>query len=184
MRSKLLSTQLISSILGNWLFLKAVHMRLKKLTRYLSVVPSINRSNRAGFSDMARRLTVNGNATCFSWQVNDAMCPSYKATKDKSLSPKGRAAMLREWARLQSGSPESTLIPPLEGELYRSLNACLSCKSCSYSLPPQGRYSRAEVIVSAVLSPEAWAENCETASSLATRSWKHWRQRRRAWRIY
>jgi FAD/FMN-containing dehydrogenase/Fe-S oxidoreductase len=80
-------------------------------------------------------INCNGNATCFSWQVNDAMCPSYKATKDKTLSPKGRAAMLREWARLQSGSPESTLIPPLEDELYRSLNACLSCKSCSYSCP-------------------------------------------------
>ncbi|MCZ6578586.1 MAG: FAD-binding and (Fe-S)-binding domain-containing protein [Gammaproteobacteria bacterium] len=80
-------------------------------------------------------IKCNGNATCFSWQVNDAMCPSYKATKDKTLSPKGRAAMLREWARLQSVSPESTLIPALEDELYRSLNACLSCKSCSYSCP-------------------------------------------------
>ena len=80
-------------------------------------------------------INCNGNATCFSWQVNDAMCPSYKATRDKTLSPKGRAAMLREWARLQSTSPNSVLIPALEGELYRSLNACLSCKSCSYSCP-------------------------------------------------
>jgi Fe-S oxidoreductase len=80
-------------------------------------------------------INCNGNAACFSWQVNDAMCPSYKATRDKTLSPKGRAAMLREWARLQSTSPNSVLIPALEGELYRSLNACLSCKSCSYSCP-------------------------------------------------
>ena len=80
-------------------------------------------------------INCNGNATCFSWQVNDAMCPSYKASKDKTLSPKGRAAMLREWARLHSISPKSILIPPLEKALYRSLNACLSCKSCSYSCP-------------------------------------------------
>jgi len=80
-------------------------------------------------------INCNGNATCFSWQVNDAMCPSYKATRDKTLSPKGRAAMLREWTRLQSSSPESAQILPLEDELYRSLNACLSCKSCSYSCP-------------------------------------------------
>jgi FAD/FMN-containing dehydrogenase/Fe-S oxidoreductase len=80
-------------------------------------------------------INCNGNATCFSWQVNDAMCPSYKATKDKTLSPKGRAAMLREWARLQSMNPQSKVVPELEAELYRSLNACLSCKSCSYSCP-------------------------------------------------
>jgi len=80
-------------------------------------------------------INCNGNATCFSWQVNDAMCPSYKATKDKTLSPKGRAAMLREWARLQSISPDTAQIPALEDELYRSLNACLSCKSCAYSCP-------------------------------------------------
>jgi FAD/FMN-containing dehydrogenase/Fe-S oxidoreductase len=89
--------------------------------------------------DWSRRyrsaINCNGNATCFSWQVNDAMCPSYKATKDKTLSPKGRAAMLREWARLQSTDPQSEAVAELEAELYRSLNACLSCKSCSYSCP-------------------------------------------------
>jgi len=90
-------------------------------------------------SDWANRynsaINCNGNATCFSWQVSDAMCPSYKATKDKTLSPKGRAAMLREWARLQSIEADSDQVQALETELYSSLNACLSCKSCSYSCP-------------------------------------------------
>jgi Fe-S oxidoreductase len=90
-------------------------------------------------SDWANRynsaINCNGNATCFSWQVNDAMCPSYKASKDKTLSPKGRAAMLREWARLQSIEADSDQVQALETELYSSLNACLSCKSCSYSCP-------------------------------------------------
>ena len=80
-------------------------------------------------------INCNGNTVCHSWQVNDAMCPSYKATKDKTLSPKGRAAMLREWARLQSTEPGCEGLPALEAELYRSLNACLSCKSCSYTCP-------------------------------------------------
>jgi Fe-S oxidoreductase len=80
-------------------------------------------------------INCNGNAVCFSWQVDDAMCPSYKATKDKTLSPKGRAAMLREWARLQSIDPDSYQLGALESEIQRSLNACLSCKSCSYSCP-------------------------------------------------
>ena len=86
-------------------------------------------------------LRCNGNGVCFSWDVTDAMCPSYKATKDKRFSPKGRAAMLREWLRLSSvESTESlTNITPtlthLEQELYESLNACLSCKSCTHSCP-------------------------------------------------
>jgi Fe-S oxidoreductase len=80
-------------------------------------------------------INCNGNTTCFSWQVDDAMCPSYKATKDKTLSPKGRAVMLREWARLQSTEPDSDELVLLETELYASLNACLSCKSCTYSCP-------------------------------------------------
>jgi FAD/FMN-containing dehydrogenase/Fe-S oxidoreductase len=90
-------------------------------------------------SDWERRyksaINCNGNAACFSWQVNDAMCPSYRASRDKTLSPKARAAMLREWARLKSISPNSILLPELEKEIYRSLNACLSCKSCTYSCP-------------------------------------------------
>lgn len=80
-------------------------------------------------------INCNGNTTCFSWQVDDAMCPSYKATKDKILSPKGRAAMLREWARLQSTQPDCDELALLETELYDSLSACLSCKSCTYSCP-------------------------------------------------
>ena len=80
-------------------------------------------------------INCNGNTTCFSWQVDDAMCPSYKATKDKTLSPKGRAAMLREWARLQSTQPDCDELEQLETELYVSLSACLSCKSCTYSCP-------------------------------------------------
>jgi len=80
-------------------------------------------------------LVCNGNAACFSWQLDEAMCPSYKVTKDKTLSPKGRAAMLREWVRMLSTEADSAAIASLEAEIFRSLNACLSCKSCTYSCP-------------------------------------------------
>ncbi len=80
-------------------------------------------------------IACNGNAACFNWQLDDAMCPSYKLTKDKTLSPKGRAAMLREWARLVSTETDNAAIASLETEIFRSLNACLSCKSCAYTCP-------------------------------------------------
>ena len=80
-------------------------------------------------------MLCNGNAACFSWDVSEAMCPSYKATGDKRLSPKGRASMLREWLRLSSDSRNAVMTESLENELYESLNSCLSCKSCTHSCP-------------------------------------------------
>ncbi len=85
-------------------------------------------------------MLCNGNAACYSWDVSEAMCPSYKATKDKRQSPKGRASMLREWLRLSSNvtniTDENTAtLESLEAELYESLNTCLSCKSCTHSCP-------------------------------------------------
>lgn len=81
-------------------------------------------------------MSCNGNGACFSWDHNDVMCPSYKATRDKRFSPKGRAAMLREWLRLLSikDSKVETL-QQLEEECFESLDACLSCKSCTHSCP-------------------------------------------------
>ena len=81
-------------------------------------------------------LRCNGNGACFSWDKSEAMCPSYKTTKDKRYSPKGRAAMLREWLRLSNTlkANDEKLIS-LEDELFQSLNACLSCKSCTHSCP-------------------------------------------------
>jgi FAD/FMN-containing dehydrogenase/Fe-S oxidoreductase len=45
-------------------------------------------------------LHCNGNAACFNWDPDDAMCPSWKATRDRKHSPKGRASLMREWLRL------------------------------------------------------------------------------------
>lgn len=42
-------------------------------------------------------LHCNGNAACFNYDPEDAMCPSWKATRDRKHSPKGRASLMREW---------------------------------------------------------------------------------------
>ena len=51
---------------------------------------------RAGYDEA---LHCNGNGACFNWDPDDAMCPSYKATRERRHSPKGRAALIREWLR-------------------------------------------------------------------------------------
>ncbi|RTQ99186.1 (Fe-S)-binding protein, partial [Halomonas nitroreducens] len=43
----------------------------------------------------------NGNGACYNYDPDDAMCPSWKATRERIHSPKGRASLMREWLRLQ-----------------------------------------------------------------------------------
>lgn len=77
----------------------------------------------------------NGNAQCLSYEVATPMCPSFKATGDVRLSPKGRADGLRTWhqQRCQNGAAD----PQLETDLLASLDACLGCKACATSCPVQ-----------------------------------------------
>ncbi len=88
--------------------------------------------------DFALAVACNGNAACHNISPAEAMCPSYKALHDKRFGPKGRAAMLREWARLTSITDSRSVTAArdvLEQELHQSLQACLSCKSCAHSCP-------------------------------------------------
>src|SRR5450830_1901530 len=88
-----------------------------------------------------RAVACNGNGACFSWDASDPMCPSYKATRDRTQSPKGRATLLREWARLdsvQQATPSvagATALQAMEAELKTSLSTCLSCKACASQCP-------------------------------------------------
>lgn len=81
-----------------------------------------------------RAIACNGNGACFSWNALDAMCPSYKATRDRAQSPKGRAALLRAWARLASAGPSEEL-DAIEAATAKSLSTCLSCKACTTLCP-------------------------------------------------
>ena len=103
----------------------------------------------------------NGNGACFNWNHNDPMCPSWKATRKRTHSPKGRASLIREWLSLLSEKNAKAaddyyqpnlarafinfprkLINSLghrnndfSHEVYDSMAACLACKSCAGQCP-------------------------------------------------
>lgn len=72
----------------------------------------------------------NGNGICHHWGSAEVMCPSFKVTLDPTLSPKGRADLLRAW-----------LVDPddeeLADDLASSLGQCLSCGACTGRCPVQ-----------------------------------------------
>ncbi|MCB6184639.1 FAD-binding oxidoreductase [Leeia sp. TBRC 13508] len=109
-------------------------------------------------------MNCNGNGACYNYDLNDSMCPSWKATRDRKYSPKGRASLLREWLRLASnnGVPAGSLTDaeqlqqmtkPLpvrmfnsvaehfssqkdfSTEVRESMDNCLGCKSCAGQCP-------------------------------------------------
>lgn len=89
-----------------------------------------------------KALLCNGNGACFTWDDFDAMCPSYKASRDRVQSPKGRAGMLREWIRLRSehevkGTVETALTQDQDfnHDVYAAMSTCLSCKACATQCP-------------------------------------------------
>jgi len=110
-------------------------------------------------------MNCNGNGACYNFDPDDAMCPSWKATRDRRHSPKGRASLIREWLRLlgEQGVDTSSLatqtdsIPALRSlparfrntrarnqgqydfsnEVREAMDGCLSCKSCSGQCPVQ-----------------------------------------------
>ena len=86
----------------------------------------------------AAAVKCNGNGQCMGRDVDEAMCPSYKATGDRLRGPKGRAALLRSWARQRSAAEkgeETPDLPALEAQLYDSLTDCLGCKACAAQCP-------------------------------------------------
>jgi len=105
-------------------------------------------------------MHCNGNGACYNYDPNDAMCPSWKATRNRIHSPKGRASLIREWLRLQGeqgvdvleGSTQARNASPLKGlgqrvwnslagsddfshQVYDAMAGCLACKSCAGQCP-------------------------------------------------
>ncbi|MGV4797184.1 D-2-hydroxyglutarate dehydrogenase YdiJ [Rhizobium sp. F40D2] len=104
----------------------------------------------------------NGNGACFDFDETSPMCPSYKATHDRRFSPKGRAALMREWlrllaekgidphqeaARLRRSMPLTSLARRAFNSLNRAnrndfshevraaMDTCLACKACAGQCP-------------------------------------------------
>ena len=81
--------------------------------------------------EFATTMACNGNGACFSYNTAEVMCPSYKVTKDRIHSPKGRATVMREWLRLLSLPVQTSQksSPDFAHEVYAAMNGCLSCKA-------------------------------------------------------
>ncbi len=56
------------------------------------------------WQENASAVYCNGNGACYNYDPADAMCPSWKATRDRVHSPKGRASLMREWLRRQGNA--------------------------------------------------------------------------------
>lgn len=108
-------------------------------------------------------MYCNGNGACFNYDPADAMCPSWKATRERKHSPKGRASLVREWLRLLNEKNTDTValtrqekhklplwhfIPrainswqktrgqyDFNHEVADSMAGCLACKSCTGQCP-------------------------------------------------
>ncbi len=120
---------------------------------------AIGNDIRAAFDNAAY---CNGNGACFDFDAASPMCPSFKATGDRRYSPKGRAALMREWLRLLAARK---IDPRREAEAQRRANrfgnflrravnslnpanrddfshevraamdTCLACKACAGQCP-------------------------------------------------
>jgi (R)-2-hydroxyglutarate dehydrogenase len=108
-------------------------------------------------------LHCNGNAACYNWDPDDAMCPSWKGTRERRHSPKGRAMLMREWlrqlavlgfdpleesrelrrragwrtlgARIRSTWGRRRGERDFSHEVKEALDGCLACKSCTGQCP-------------------------------------------------
>ncbi|MDO4904423.1 MAG: FAD-binding and (Fe-S)-binding domain-containing protein [Lautropia sp.] len=106
-------------------------------------------------------MHCNGNGACYNDDPDDAMCPSWKATRDRTQSPKGRASLIREWLRLQGRAGVDVLAaakqppsfvgslwrrwqntraarqgtPDFSHQVYTAMAGCLSCKACASQCP-------------------------------------------------
>lgn len=84
------------------------------------------------WKNFGHAMHCNGNGACFNYDLDDPMCPSYKVTRDRKHSPKGRATLIKEWLRRENIGEQST---SFDHEVYDALHGCLSCKSCAGQCP-------------------------------------------------
>ncbi|MDH3681128.1 MAG: FAD-binding oxidoreductase [Acidimicrobiia bacterium] len=87
--------------------------------------------------EFADAYACNGNGLCHHYDRAEVMCPSYKATGDPALSPKGRADLLREYlasaAAAEAGGPSAD--PGFDDAVVDNLDQCLSCSACTGHCP-------------------------------------------------
>ncbi|MDN3516283.1 FAD-binding and (Fe-S)-binding domain-containing protein [Aquisalimonas lutea] len=95
----------------------------------------------------SKAIACNGNGVCFDWDVANTLCPSYKATRDRIHSPKGRAMLLREWLQSPGGDTTDGARRPglrrrrrtgdddIAHAVHDAMAGCLGCKACATQCP-------------------------------------------------
>ncbi|MFB4203933.1 FAD-binding and (Fe-S)-binding domain-containing protein [Arhodomonas sp. KWT2] len=83
--------------------------------------------------EWTKAFECNGNGVCFDWDVAQVICPSYKATRERVHSPKGRATLLREWLRRRETGDGGT--DEIAEATYEAMNGCLGCRACATQCP-------------------------------------------------
>ncbi len=119
--------------------------------------------SQQSWQQFSSAVYCNGNGACHNWNFNDAMCPSWKGTRLRTHTPKGRASLVKEWLRqlslrgyhttegLQARDwyQSARTLPAkirntwaarrgeqdFSHEVYDSMAACLACKSCTGQCP-------------------------------------------------
>ncbi|MCX5568085.1 FAD-binding and (Fe-S)-binding domain-containing protein [Kaistia nematophila] len=75
----------------------------------------------------------NGNASCLNYSKTVPICPSFKATRDLTQSPKGRAEIVRRWRQAEAaGEAERDKIA---ADAHAALDSCLGCNACGSACP-------------------------------------------------
>jgi len=82
--------------------------------------------------EFADAFACNGNGLCHHHSATDVMCPSYKATGDPALSPKGRADLIRSFLLRRETANIDT---EFEDALAANMGQCLSCSACTGTCP-------------------------------------------------
>ena len=132
--------------------------------RKIDEVPLRAQSDRRIVSGLAEpagtALVCNGNGACHNYDLDDRMCPSWKATRDRRHTPKGRAGLMREWvtrlsdagvqelpnpgvwmsmmgypSRLIRSLSRKTAHHDFSHEVFEAMDGCLACKSCTGQCP-------------------------------------------------
>lgn len=117
----------------------------------------------SAWQEYSEAVYCNGNGACFNWNPDDAMCPSWKGTRQRIHSPKGRASMVREWLKqlsqhgidVEVARDRARYWPwfltlydrtlntlalksgrkDFSAEVFESMAGCLGCKSCTGQCP-------------------------------------------------
>lgn len=111
----------------------------------------------------ADAMHCNGNGACYDWDPDTAMCPSWKAVRERKHSPKGRAMLTKEWLRrlaIQGVDPVAQAFKirsrsrfvsfpgkllntvrhrhaddDFSHQVKNAMDGCLACKSCVGGCP-------------------------------------------------